>query len=336
MLGPMAQADLEAGFKKVLDSHGYGFQNAVIKECERLSKAVPAPSPWWFEASEFPVECGTALTRIDFILRINHAVLVAECKRANPALASWCFARAPFLSRRQSAGDVRLEQFWREPSTGRVHSQPTELRGVKDQYQVAFEMRTSAKGEANAMGRGAVEEAVTQVLRGANGLMNYVGQNSRLFDSNPMIVVPVVFTTADLLCSDADLSQADLVTGNVPTSSLTPRPWIWFQHNVSQALEHSLPKFYGSTPLTSLAQMLRYRHARSVAIVGPGGIANFLTTLPDDFEDFMPLRRRDLRIQRRHHRVVVQLDPRRERPAAECHQVLSRKLYARRRSVLVA
>ena len=108
-------ADLSLDFKRVLDSHGYGFQYALLKECERLRQN--GKSPWSFEAAEIPVTVGSRETHIDFVLRTHSAVLVAECKRANPALARWCFARAPFVARRASTKDGRLDQFSRAQTT---------------------------------------------------------------------------------------------------------------------------------------------------------------------------------------------------------------------------
>ena len=245
-------------------------------------------SPWSFEAAELPVQVGRQDTRIDFVLRTNDAVLVAECKRANPALARWCFARAPYIARRARAADVRLEQFFREESTGRLLTRPTELTGVNDQYHIGVEMRTAAKGDADFRGRGAIEEAATQVVRGANGLINFVGSSPGVMDKSAMCVVPAVFTTAELLCSDANLALSELATGETPRAALQRRPWIWFQQNISAALEHSLPKLYGPERLTSIAQMLRFRHARSIAVVTPDGIAEFLRSIAKDFEDFHP------------------------------------------------
>jgi hypothetical protein len=49
---------------------------------------------------------------------------------------------------------------------------------------------------------------------------------------------------------------------------------------------HSLPKLYAPEPPSSVAQMLRIRHARSIAIVTAEGISEFLPTIASAFEDF--------------------------------------------------
>ena len=281
---PVPAPDPAAAFKKIIDAHGYGFHYAVLQRCMELTSA--GESPWSFEASELPVSVGEHHTRIDFVLRTNDAVLIAECKRGNSALARWCFARAPYVARRTRAGNVRLEQFFFEPDNQRRAARPMELSEVSDQYHIALEMRTPRTGDDGLKGRGAVEDAATQVIRGASGFINFLRDNPRIMDNSPMFVLPVVFTTATILCSEANLAKADLRTGQIPLASLQERPWIWFQQNVSAALEHSLPKFYPQEPLSSVAQMLRFRHARSIAIVTADGISEFLRTVAKDLEDF--------------------------------------------------
>jgi hypothetical protein len=126
------------------------------------------------------------------------------------------------------------------------------------------------------------------VLRGASGLANFLGQNPGTLGEVPVFVVPVIFSTADLLCSDTDLGDSDLKSGKTPEAPLTSRPWIWFQHNLSSALEHSLQKDYGHVNLSSVAQALRFRYARSLAIVSPLGIGGFLKEIVTCFEKFHP------------------------------------------------
>ena len=95
-------------FEASLNQHGYGFQYSVLQTAWTFEQS--NNSSFVFEVAEFPVEVQNAGTRIDFILRrskpnirISNSerplFLVAECKRANPALADWCFVRAPFTKR---------------------------------------------------------------------------------------------------------------------------------------------------------------------------------------------------------------------------------------------
>jgi len=109
-----ASEEIRALFSKELNRHGYGFQYAVLKKCEEVAAILEknlTPATWAPLVSEFPVEVQRAGTKIDFILRriSRWAVpgvpvyLLAECKRANPALSNWCFARAPYVHHARSS-----------------------------------------------------------------------------------------------------------------------------------------------------------------------------------------------------------------------------------------
>src|SRR4030043_1645904 len=98
---------ITSAFEKTLNRHGYGFQYSVLKKAKQLFE--DGRSPWIFEPSEFPVSVQGRDVHIDFILRwyrkgmtlAEYSIpvyLVAECKRADPALKYWCFARAPYVS----------------------------------------------------------------------------------------------------------------------------------------------------------------------------------------------------------------------------------------------
>src|SRR5437016_2231746 len=105
------------GFEITLNRHGYGFQYSVLKLASELYKQ--NQSAWFFEVAEFPVEVQQAGTRIDFILRRSNRFvgglplfMLAECKRANPALSNWCFARAPFTRKGGMVNCLVSERAW--------------------------------------------------------------------------------------------------------------------------------------------------------------------------------------------------------------------------------
>src|SRR5437867_2805939 len=86
-------------FVNAVNRQGYAFQFAVLEKAKQLLAS--GDSSFGFEVSEFPVQIRGAHTRIDFVLlkRDGKLRLVSECKRANPALSNWCFARAPYVRR---------------------------------------------------------------------------------------------------------------------------------------------------------------------------------------------------------------------------------------------
>ena len=101
---------LTAGFRKALNRHGYTFQYLVLGEAQ--AQCEKGDSVWQFVAAEFPVETTSGGTRIDLILRHRRRphLMVIECKRANPAIANWCFAKAPSTRRNRSREYCFAEQ----------------------------------------------------------------------------------------------------------------------------------------------------------------------------------------------------------------------------------
>src|SRR5579872_5212238 len=93
------QEHLQRVFENRLNRHGYSFQYAVINKAKEAFEQ--GASAWGFMVAEFPVQSPEKDTRIDFILKHtrNPIHMVAECKRANPALSNWCFVKAPFVQR---------------------------------------------------------------------------------------------------------------------------------------------------------------------------------------------------------------------------------------------
>jgi len=285
---------LGSALKNTLDSHGFSFHYAVVRYCEELFSA--RKSHWRFEVAEFPVELRDAATRIDFILHGKSqisgiaAYLVCECKRPNPAISQWAFARAPYTRRNRRQRFTVFEGIWIEPTTGRLISAPSKLRDLIEPYDLGIELRGDVKGEPQGAGRGAIEDAATQVLRGVSGLIDFFKDNPRVL-SEQALVVPIVFTTARLFSSAVDLGTADLNTGKLPDGVSTEEaPWLWFQYNLSSSLRHSAPKEVPSGGLMSLGSVLEYQHARSIAVVSPSGIEAFLQQMPTNLEDLEALK----------------------------------------------
>src|SRR5690606_30046614 len=88
-----------------------------------------------------------------------------------------------------------------------------------------------------------IDDAITQVLRGVNGLIEHLSRTSQQSDE-PRFLIPVVFTTANLWVSDVDLGSASLETGKLkPESvSLMPRAHVTLQYPASEGLKHSVAR----------------------------------------------------------------------------------------------
>jgi hypothetical protein len=273
MAGKATPDDLFASYLKALDAHGYSFQYTVLKMVAELFDA--GQSRWVFEVAEFPVEARRQGTRIDFILHCanSHLYLLAECKRANPALANWCFARAPFV-RRNDWDRIILQQLLNGPAGSPcakiLTKSPPSGQAI---YHLGTEMHTNVKGEAQGKGRGAIEDAATQVCRGLNGMMDCCAEKGGL--ALP-VFFPVIFTTAHLWTSDIDVSEADLATGRLSSreGQLQEVGWLLYQYHQSPGLTHGL---FNADNCGSLGDYLYSESARTIAIVGAAGIEGFLS-----------------------------------------------------------
>jgi len=263
-------------FTKTLNSHGYAFQYAVIAEIKRLFEEDRQRQSYSPAASEFPVAVHGSTTKIDFILRNVHQsiYLVCECKRVNPAMANWCFLRAPFV--REGGADYSLiVDGARRGHGGECIAAAFTLGKDKEHgYHLGFEVRSNEKGEG-APGHTAIEDAATQVMRGVNGLVQYhISQPSGLDTGHSTLFIPVIFTTAALWVSNADVAEAELTTGRLDREKieLQEAPWLVLHYHQPPLLKHAAP---ASLP-TPLGQALEQQYIRSIIIISATGVAEGL------------------------------------------------------------
>ena len=101
-------------------------------------------------------------------------------------------------------------------------------------------------------------------------------------------LLPVLFTTATIHVTHCDLSSADLATGNVQRlepKELSEEPFILYEYNASPDLKHDAP-ITGSSVEPHKALEIEY--TRTIAIVSPSGIDQFLSQfLKDWVEDIL-------------------------------------------------
>lgn len=269
-------------FAKVLNRHGYGFQFSVLKKADELIQN--RWCTWRLEACEFPVEVQGAGTRIDFVLRnAEHGYrytpiyLLAECKRANPALSNWCFVRAPY-THNNTWGDTEriiMECVLREED-GTLNTIAREILPSKNVYHIGFEVRSNVTGDKAGESGQAIENAATQISRGLNGFIETIVKNGKLTEDVRQIdFLPVIFTTAQLYVSDVDLSLANLQTGNVNLESddVKPVSWLFYQYSLSPGLKHSIAS---KANVNSLATLLQWEYIRTIAVVSWNGVEDFL------------------------------------------------------------
>ena len=274
------EKDITLAFEKALSRHGFGFQYAVLKEIKELYEA--GKSYWYPTTAEFPVDVQGSGTRIDIILehKLGQKYMVCECKRVDPALGNWCFARASRPTDIQFADRSYIEMLRFDGHD--TFSELKDIIGSDRIFQIAAEVRSDQKGDSSSSGRNQIEDAATQVCRGFNGLMRFFA--TRTFPpflalNQPIGFIPVIITTANILATKADISRTNLETGQIAnlTPALEAQDWLWYEYTQSPNLVHKLPNYHGSK---DLVKILFGEYVRRIAIVNPSGIGAFLGMEP--------------------------------------------------------
>lgn len=275
-----SEAEEVAGnFYAALDRHGYGFQFAVLQAAADLFGE--KRSPWRLPVAEFPVEVRGHGTRIDIVFEHRHSpkYLICECKRVNPALSHWCFAKMPKSLVGDKISAVSYEVVRRTDQGVRVSLSGPDY--PRDVYQIAQEVRSGEKGEAFSQGRGVIEEAATQVLRGVNGLVNYFQQHPQeIAHHGTAKLTPVIFTTATLWVSKMDLSSASLDTGKIERGeiALEKRGVVYYQYTQSPGLRHLVDNLEVPEGQRGFQEMIYRDYMRGIVVVSSSGVEEFLTS----------------------------------------------------------
>lgn len=259
---------------KVINQHGFAFQYTVVRIIENMAKS--DRWAWAVEGIEVPVEVRGEPTHIDIVLkrRADPAYLVAECKRANPKLSNWCFLKAPYATSYRILSEILVEVV--NKFDGNKFMAGMDSRGAGDVYHIPFELKTRKEGEPYDKGRGAIEDAVTQVLRHLNGFVGLVSRaQPYLRELKRAFILPVIFTTAKLFTCDADLSSADILDGSIDLerSMIKEVSWLYYQYNQSPGLKHEV---LSQHKIGDLHDFIAAESCRTIAIVNSSGIEDFL------------------------------------------------------------
>jgi len=275
------EAKVREGLRKVLNTHGYGFHYAVLRNAYELH--ANGKSRWFFEATEFPVSVGGFDTRIDFILRSQDqsdiywdCFLIAECKRVNPALSNWCFVRTPYVRRNHSERVILEKLIYSDPHFPVATGEPV-FSDIENTYHIGLEVSSGRKGDSSGKGRGQIEEAATQVCKHLNGIVEEFRRRVEDFPKKGPSVhfLPVIFTTAQIWTSEIDIGRADLQTGDFELKDIDAKRkgWIWLQYHLSPGIKHSVGSYKVAK---GLGEVLAQDYIRTIAVVTASGIEEFL------------------------------------------------------------
>jgi hypothetical protein len=268
----MTSDGLAEQLSAALNSHGHGFHYRIIKEADDLfcQNVGPAAQKWGFEVAEFPLEAGGKNTRVDLILqsRETPVYLVVECKRANPAYSNWCFARAPYVRRNHDGGEFVAERIRFENDRLVSGGAVTRLLGGKG-YDIALQLKAENPGDKHGKGHDVIEEAVTQVLLAANGLVDAFHREPQLIAKHRQaVVVPIIVTTANIWTTEKNLSETDIGDGTITGTPLAVQEakWVQYRYPQSPTLRHTVER-PAQTSFDSLSSWLLGEHIRSIVVV---------------------------------------------------------------------
>ena len=265
---------LAARFLCELNCHGHSFQRTMLRAIVKHNTG------WDAMPSEFPVQVSGRDSRIDFMLRRRVAfpsdpryLLVCETKRVNPALGDWCFAGAP--DREHAFSKACYVETIRQGRS--METQLHRLCEAEHVYEIGIELKTNRKGDpVGKDGRKAIEEAACQVLRGMNGLIDFMQSEPEIWKREQEIrFVPVIITTAQLWTTDADLGSADLQSGNLSMEgfSVERRNQLWLHYPQSLSLR---PSSLPAEKARNIVDALFHRFVRRIAVVSVPGVEDFL------------------------------------------------------------
>jgi len=272
-------------FRKVLNRHGYAFQYSSVRIADELfSKG--SFNRWIFQASEFPVEIARRNkgTRIDFILRSSRypIYLLFECKRANPSIKNWCFAKAPYVRRNRTEEQFFVETI--KSNNGEVSSMGMILRSLNqnESFHIALEVKSSEKGDNDGKGTGEIEDAAGQVCYGLNGMVELFHNYPLVEQGKQVVLVPIILTTANIWTSSVDLGAADINNGELitPQIQLDSKQWVYFQYHQSPGLKNSFSNNISGR--NEIESILDREYIRTIPIVTANAISDFLQYFDDD------------------------------------------------------
>ncbi len=273
--------DQSTNYLKALNQHGYSFHQRVIAETANINDS--HKGGWSLFGVELPVSVGDKITRIDFVLQYFQQfdsmwLMIAECKRVNPAFGTWCFAKGSY-HRPYFLKNTKMMEVLRISET--IDSGGYRGDTSDSVYDIGFELKSNSTGDSYPVSndKDALEKACSQAILGMNGLLNAIQKDSILRKSlgniKQITIVPVVFTTAKLLASEAELKSSDLLSGELKgTPAVVEKDWLYYQYSQSPNIKHQLDN--NKEKMDTWENIIAHEYIRTVAIVNASGIKNFL------------------------------------------------------------
>ena len=276
--------DVLTGLQEAIHHGGHGFKYSLLKLNEGLARQ--ERSAWRFIASQFPVESRDRVIHVDLILQRwrPRIYMLAHCKVADPSYQNWCFASAPritahyddklFLDCTHVDENEQVQHYVRNSYTDRkfVH--------------IASEVQSDSSGAGAERRRSHVfRQAVAQVNYRVSGINKILASNMNFFPREEefsrrgrprsICLLPVIFTTADIWVTEADLSSAAIESGRIDlaSSGLTKSSWVLYQEYTVREEKLSTP---ADEQPRGLEELMEKQYVRTIPVVSPSGVAEFL------------------------------------------------------------
>lgn len=276
--------EISKRFKETLDKHGHTFHHSILRRVEELQRQ--DLTKWGLVGSEYPVENKGNNSHIDFVLKHfrGFTYLIAECKKADPARANWCFVKTPYNWRDERETYIQIDKIVDSKlQNGSISRKLTTTLAPtrRNIMNLGVEVKTGQTGDGfPSPDKSPINAAISQVLRNTSGLLNtFYNSDFSLKDAgtNPFRFIPVVFTTAQIWVSNVDLGTGNINDGTLPNNDIEAEnvDWIWFNYNRPNLLSPEIELSQNSK--ISLSDEY-YQFLRTVAIVSPSGIDSFFKT----------------------------------------------------------
>lgn len=278
------QDRVTAGFRKLLATHGHGFQQAVAERIREVQAELGLV--WHLASTEVPVTTRGRAQHVDLVLRHRDtpSYLLLECKRAHPSHSDWAFFRE--AQRRHFSGhlDVLATSVHKTLSPGSISVSSHAVTADEEPYHYWLELKSEYGKPAGPADRTPgdraqprdVQNAVAQVARGVSGLANLLREDpSQLPAECTCFILGTIITSARLWTCETDLAASRLEDGSPPESlELRPASMVRLTYNITPDLNADGQGILSGKGRLDLAIHRTLR--RTIVFVTPEGIKDYL------------------------------------------------------------
>jgi hypothetical protein len=264
-----------------INEQGFLLQQRVYEEANR---AFGKPgSPWVLSATEVPVEVANGKqTRIDIVLaHSKHAGIhvAIECKRANPKFKAWALFGTEQTIRNTPHDQFYFERFRFDGKVGNGLDHRlicTDADIPVFNYYIESRINPRSNSDSRCSSTETIEEAFNQLTIGQKGLFGKLSDHG---GASPVLVIPVVVTTAELYRLDFDVNDVSLSHGTIDVSKITNQTIPFGAVNFRVPGYLSARSAHNSQTAEGIRTELIEFQLRTIFVVQSNSLQNFLLAL---------------------------------------------------------